>query len=246
MNGEPPFPPLLIAPNRNTDNTRPSDYNYELQPDNQCKLVSGLKPKDSTEWCKQNPNETEYFEPTGFRRIPLTTCVGGKELDKLSQSHPCPGKEEEYKRKHATSGFAIFLAVTVPFALAAAAGWYVWRNWSGKFGQIRLGDQGASVFEADRPWVRYPVIALSAVAAVVVALPVVAGVVWRGVAALVGRLTGGASPSTGGRGRWSRVGGGGGYRWFKTRDSFGRGAGEYPRVADDAGDGRGEDSVVEV
>jgi hypothetical protein len=127
--------------------------------------------------------------------------------------------------------------------LAAAAGWYVWRNWSGKFGQIRLGDQGASVFEADRPWVRYPVIALSAVAAVVVALPVVAGAVWRGVAALVGRVTGGVSPSTGGRGRWSRLGGGGNRR-FTTRDSFARG--DYDIVDDDEGELLGEDSDEEV
>ncbi len=157
--------------------------------------------------------------------------------------HPCAGHEDEFDRKHAASGVAIFFAVTVPFVLAAAAGWYVWRNWSGKFGQIRLGDQGGSVFEADRPWVRYPVIAVSAVVALVAVLPVVGAAVWRavvGAAEKVG-LVGGE-----GRGRWSRLGGGGGTRRFTTRDSFARGSGDYAVVDDDEGELLGEESDEEV
>lgn len=158
-------------------------------------------------------------------------------MDTESRTHPCPGHEDEYERKHSVSGVAVFFAVIVPFALAAAAGWYVWRNWSGKFGRIRLGEQGGSVFEADQPWVRYPVIALSAVAAVVVALPVVAGAVWRSIRGLFG---GGGD----GRGRWSRLGGGG-TRRFTTRDSFARG-GDYTVVDEDEGELLGEDSDEEV
>ncbi len=219
-----------------------SDYNYELDHVNQCSLVTGLKPKDPAAWCKENPNEIEYHEPTGYRRIPLTTCVGGAAYDAESPVHPCAGHEDEFDRKHAASGVAIFFAVTVPFALAAAAGWYVWRNWSGKFGQIRLGDQGGSVFEADRPWVRYPVIAVSAVVALVAVLPVVGAAVWRavvGAAEKVG-LVGGE-----GRGRWSRLGGGG-TRRFTTRDSFARGSGDYAVVDDDEGELLGEESDEEV
>lgn len=217
-----------------------SDYNFELDQFGQCSLVQGLQPKDPAAWCKQHPDEVEYHEPTGYRRIPLTTCVGGREFDRESTAHPCAGHEEEFERRHGTSGVAIFFAVTVPFAVAAAAGWYVWRNWNGKFGQIRLGDQGASVFEADRPWVRYPIIAVSAVVAVVVALPVVVGAVWRSASGLVG-LGGGAGGD--GRGRWSRLGG---TRRFTTRDSFARGAGDYAIVDDDEGELLGEDSDEEA
>ncbi|KAH6636628.1 vacuolar protein sorting/targeting protein 10 [Chaetomium tenue] len=217
------------------------DYNYQLDPFNQCSLVPGLSPADPSAWCKQHPDEIEYHEPTGYRRIPLTTCVGGRQPDKESPVHACAGHEEDFERKHAVSGIALFFAVTVPFVLAGVAGWYVWRNWNGKFGQIRLGDQGAAVFEADRPWVKYPVIVLSAVAAVVVALPVVVGAVWRSVSGLVGGR-GGAGGGDG-RGRWSRLGGGG--RRFTTRDSFARG-GDYAVVDDDEGELLGEDSDEEV
>ncbi|KAL2129669.1 hypothetical protein VTI74DRAFT_7483 [Chaetomium olivicolor] len=219
------------------------DYNYELDPFGQCSLVPGLKPKDPSAWCKEHPDAIEYHEPTGYRRIPLTTCVGGRAFDRESPVHPCAGHEEEFDRKHSTSGVAIFFAVTVPIALAAAAGWYVWRNWSGKFGQIRLGDQGTSAFEADRPWVKYPVIALSAVVAVVGALPVVAGAVWRSVRGLMERMSIGG-PGGGGRGRWSRLGGG--TRRFTTRDSFARASGDYAAVDDDEGELLGEDSDEEV
>ncbi|KAJ4295684.1 vacuolar protein sorting/targeting protein PEP1 [Collariella sp. IMI 366227] len=149
---------------------QPFDYNYALDPFNQCSLVPGLQPKDPAAWCKSHPDAIEYHEPTGYRRIPLTTCVGGRAFDTESPVHPCSGHEDEFERKHRVSGVAIFFAVAIPVGLAAAAGWWVWRNWSGKFGQIRLGEPGSGsggLFEADRPWVRYPVIVLSAVVALV-------------------------------------------------------------------------------
>jgi hypothetical protein len=244
LNGKPPSSSPLCSPTifTHTDFSR-SDYNYQLDAFGQCSLVPGLEPKDPVAWCKEHPDAIEYHEPTGYRRIPLTTCYDdGHALDKESPSHACPGHEDEYERKHATSGVVLFFAVTVPFALAGAAGWYVWRNWNGKFGQIRLGDQGGSVFEADRPWVKYPVIVLSAVVAVVGALPVVAGVLWRSVRGLGERF--GLGGGEGGRGRWSRLGGG--TRRFTTRDSFARGSGDYAIVDDDEGELLGEDSDEEV
>jgi hypothetical protein len=207
--------------------------------------VPGYQPISREEWCKKNPDEIEFFRPTGLRKIPLSTCVGGKEFDKLSAPEKCPGHEEEFDRKHGTSGVAIFFAVTIPFAIAAAAGWWGWRNWSGKFGQIRLGEQGASAFDSDQPWVKYPVIALSAVVAVVVALPVVASSIWRAVTSVADRWGMGG----GGRGGWSRLGGGyanGGTRRFTTRDSFVRGSSDYSVVDDDEGELLGDESDEEV
>ncbi|KAH8910703.1 putative vacuolar protein sorting-associated protein [Coniochaeta sp. PMI_546] len=217
------------------------DYNYELDNFGSCRLVEGLQPLSHEQWCKENPNAVEYWEPTGYRRVPLTTCQGGQEFDKLSVSHPCPNHEDEYERAHAgPSGFVLFLAITLPFAAAGAVGWWVWRNWSGTFGQIRLGEQPSAgglggLLDSDAPWVRIPVIAISAAVAVVGAIPLVVAAAWRAASGLFGG---------GGRGGWSRLGGGS--RRFTTRDSFARGRGDYAVVDDDEGELLGEDSDEEV
>lgn len=207
-------------------------YNYELHDDGQCKLVPGLQPLSGEEWCKLNPNETVWYAPTGFRRAPSTTCKNGKELDKNLDDHPCAGYEEEYERTHRTSGVAIFFAVVIPFALAGAIGSYVYRNWNGKFGQIRLGEASSATFDSDQPWIKYPVIAISAAAAILASLPL-----------LVGSLVRSASSSFGNRGH--------GRSWFSstarftTRDSFARSRGAYTVVEDVEGELLGEDSDEE-
>jgi hypothetical protein len=163
-------------------------------------------------------------------------------MDKQSESVVCPGRESEYDRAHPRpSAVTIFFAVTVAIAMAAAVGWYLWRNWQGKFGQIRLGEHGSSVFDSDQPWVRYPVIALSAVVAVVGAIPLVVGALFRSAKGAAERR----GWFDGGRGRWSRLGAGG-PRPFTTRDSFARGAGDYAAVDDDEGELLGEDSDEEL
>lgn len=219
-----------------------SDYNFELDNHGQCKLVQGHAPLDAETWCSAHPDTIEYYEPTGYRRVPLTTCVDGQQLDKVGEPVPCKGHDEEFERKHRTSGVAIFFAVIIPFAAAGAVGWYVYRNWNGKFGQIRLGEQGSSAFDSDRPWVKYPVIVLSALVAVVGALPVVVGSLWRAGKGLAERWGIGKDS----RGGWSRLSGGGRTARYTTRDSFARGRGDYAAVDDDEGELLGEDSDEEV
>ncbi|KAI1863794.1 uncharacterized protein JN550_009292 [Neoarthrinium moseri] len=215
------------------------DFNYEMDEHGQCKLVEGYQPVSLEQYCKENPDAIEFYEPSGYRRIPLTTCSGGdKEMDKMLTVHPCPGKEEEFERAHGVSGVAIFFAIIIPIGIAGAIGWWVWRNWTGKFGQIRLGDQG-STFDSDSPLVKYPVVAVSAVVAVVATLPLVASSIWRAGSSLFERFTGrgGAEYS------WL---GGSGPRRFTTRDSFARGRADYAIVDEDEGELLGEDSDEEV
>jgi len=226
-----------------------SDYNYEMDSTHFCHLAKGLEPQSKEEWCRDHPDETDYYKPTGFRRIPLSTCEDGDEYDKLGEPEWCPGREDEFLRKHrGPGGASVFFAVTLPIGLAAAVGWYVYRNWTGKFGTIRLGDGagaggGRGLLDSDAPWVKYPVIALSAAVALVGAIPLVAAALWRTAAGAAERWGFGS-----GRGAWSRVGGGGGAgtRPFTTRDSFARGRGDYDAVDEDEGELLGDDSDEEV
>lgn len=162
-------------------------------------------------------------------------------MDKTGEEHACPDHEDEFKPKRGTSGIAIFFAVVIPIGLAYAVGWYVYRNWNGKFGQIRLGDQ-SSTFDSDQPWIKYPVIVISAAAAVVASLPLVVGSLWRTARGAYERVGGGGGRSSGGR-SWLN----GGTRRFTTRQSFARGRGDYSIVDDDVeGELLGDDSDEDV
>ncbi|KAF1969163.1 vacuolar protein sorting/targeting protein 10 [Bimuria novae-zelandiae CBS 107.79] len=198
------------------------DYNYERMPGGECKRIEGLEPLDPMAVCEKGA--VEYWQPTGYRKIPISTCQGGREMEHTSQSFPCPGKEDEYERKHGVSGFVIFLAVVLPFAAAGGIGYYVWRNWDGKFGRIRLGESGGG-FDTDSPWVQWPVAAISGLVAVVAAIPMLVGAAWHAVA--------------------NRFGGYGG-RTYTSRSSFARGRGDYAVVDPDEGELLGEDSDEDV
>ena len=186
-------------------------------------LVPGLQPFDHAQYCKDDPDRISYYEPTGYRRVALTTCQGGQELDVTTQ-HPCPGHEEEYEKEHrGLSGFALFVvAVLLPLSIAGAVGYWVWRNWDGKFGRIRLGD-GGSAFDASQPWIQYPVAAIAALVAVVAAIPLVVTAAWRGIRNLFG-----------------------GTRRYTTRQSFARGRGDYAVVDPDEDELLGDDEEEDV
>ncbi|TKA66018.1 hypothetical protein B0A49_09311 [Cryomyces minteri] len=201
------------------------DFNFERQNDGSCRLVPGLDPADPMAICKNDPLAVEYYEPTGYRRIPLTTCQGGKEMDYTSTSHPCPGREKEYQKKKGISGIGLFFAIVVPFGAAAGVGYWVWKNWDGKFGRIRLGETMGSAGES--PWITYPVAAVSGLVAILAALPLLVASLWRSVAS---------------RARGSSYAG----RTFTSRSSFTRGRGDYAVVDPDEGELLGEDSDEEV
>jgi len=201
-----------------------SDYNYETANDGSCQLVDGLQPPDHSKACEAEPNLKSYFLPTGYRRIPMTTCKGGRELEYTTKEMACPGHEKQFEEEHrGLSGFWLFvIAVLLPASVATAVGYWVWRNWDGKFGRIKLGESGGA-FDADKPWFTYPIMAVSALVAVVAAMPVLLGSVWRGVTGLFG-----------------------GGRRYTTKQSFARGRGDYAVVDLDEDELLGEDEDEEV
>ena len=202
-------------------------YNYERQPGGECKLINGLTLEDPKAVCAKGARE--YWDNSAYRKIPLSTCDGGQEFDHVGAPHPCPGFEEEFEKKHGIGGFSLFLAIVLPFAAAGGIGYYVWKNWSGmgKFGAIRLGEASGGGFDSDAPWVKYPVAAVSGLVAVIAAIPMLVGSLWRMV--------------SGGRG-----GGGYGGRTYTSRSSFARGRGDYAVVDPDEGELLGDESDEEV
>lgn len=80
------------------------------------------------------------------------------------------------------------------------------------------------IWDAERPWIKYPIMAIAVVVAVVVSLP-----------DTMRRL---------GRSIWSRFRGGG--TRYTTRSSFARGRGDYNVVETDEGELLGEDSDEEA
>ncbi|CCE87193.1 Piso0_005736 [Millerozyma farinosa CBS 7064] len=121
------------------------DYNYFRDKDGTCKLIRGLTPIDYKEATCKKKNEIEYFEPSGYRKIPLSTCHAGLELDSWDPK-PCPGKLKQFKKKHSIkmSTFTKISLIYLPILVFVLVIWFVYdrgirRNGGFKrFGQIRL------------------------------------------------------------------------------------------------------------
>jgi hypothetical protein len=188
-------------------------------------VAPGVNPLPAEHVCEADPQRVEYFPVTGYRKIPISTCAGGRELEYGGGTpSPCPNHEEEFEKKYGISGAVIFFAIILPIAGAAAVGYYIWKKWDGKFGRIRLGDTGVS---GESPWIAWPVAVISAIVAVLASIPLVVGSVWRTVSS-----------------RFSR-----GYSnvpTYTSRDSFARGRGDYANVDNDEGVLLGDDSDEEV
>ena len=189
-----------------------SDYNYETVSDGSCQLVAGLEPADHSQACVDDPKKISYFEPTGYRKIPLSQCQGGRELELTGTERPCPGHREEFAEIHrGLSGFWFFVVVILlPAAAATAVGHWVWNNWGEQFGRIKLGSEPGGAFDTSKPWISYPIMVVSALVAVIAAVPLLISSLWRSA-----------------RGAW------GGGRRYTTRSSFARGRGDYAVVEPD-------------
>jgi hypothetical protein len=131
----------------------------------------------------------------------------------------------------------------IPIGLAAAAGWWVWRNWDGKFGRIRLGGDSGPGFSAlgdgrtqQSLWIEWPVAIVSGVVAVVAATPLLLGSLWKSGRNMLGFE---------GRGFYSGLNGGTYGRTYTSRSSFARNRADVV-VDEDEGELLGEDSDEEV
>ncbi|EGX49250.1 hypothetical protein AOL_s00078g283 [Orbilia oligospora ATCC 24927] len=205
-----------------TRNDYECDYNYEMANDGSCQLVPGLSPPDHSKSCAENPDQWEWFEATGYRRIPLTTCSKGVNLDQ-SVSHHCPGKEGEWhdRKGGGIGAVGIFFLTLLSLCMAGVVGYVLFQRWPGKLGAIRLGDDRP---RQQSPFVKYPVMALSAIVAVIAIIPSVVGVLYSAIASRLQR-----------RPRYT------------TRGSFARGDfNNYDNVENDEGELLGEDSDEDV
>lgn len=135
----------------------------------------------------------------------------------------CDGHKEDFdelQRSKGLSGFWFFiLVICLPIAIAGGAGYWVWKNWDGKFGQIRLNDSagGGGAWDSEQPWIKYPVIVVSGVVAVIATTPLLLGSAWRWVTGMFG-----------------------GGRRYTTRSDFARG-GRYAVVDPDEDELLGDD-----
>lgn len=124
------------------------DFNYFRDTDGTCKLVSGLSAADRMSEMCSKPGTFEYFEPTGYRKIPLSTCVGGKQFDAL-KARACPGHEKEFNEAHGrdVGSGKLFILIFIPLVVFFGTIFFVYdrgiRRNGGflRLGQIRLDDE---------------------------------------------------------------------------------------------------------
>ncbi|AGO13169.1 AaceriAFR018Cp [[Ashbya] aceris (nom. inval.)] len=124
------------------------DYNFIRTSDGTCKLPSGVKPEPPSAVCERNHDLVEYFQPTGYRKIPMSKCEGGLRLQNTDTPRPCPGKEKEFHEKYPSSTKAsavvfwwLFLTMILLVPLWIIYDRGIRRNGGfSRFGEIRLGD----------------------------------------------------------------------------------------------------------
>lgn len=165
------------------------DYNYQRATDGTCQLIPGLDPPNHSIACEE-PAVSSWTEPTGYRKIPLTTCTGGKTFDE-GVLHACPGHEKELERvANGLKGFALFIVICIPFILASGLGYVLWKyNGSRTFGQIRLGDDtfDQNISSGRDRMQEYVLIVVSGLSTIILSVPTVMKFIWQGISSRVTR-----------------------------------------------------------
>lgn len=93
------------------------DFNYYRGADGSCQPVPGSSSANHIAQMCSKPDVHEYFKPTGYRRISLTTCVGLTDLD-ASIVQPCPRREQLQDPEVGLSGGPGTRTFLITFGLA--------------------------------------------------------------------------------------------------------------------------------
>ena len=96
----------------------PSEFNYYRADNGSCVLHPGTQPRSDDDSCYND--EDYWYERTAYRKIPYSSCEGGKRIDR-GTAHICPGI-----KAHGT--FFWLMMFFIPCAFAALAGWWYVRK----------------------------------------------------------------------------------------------------------------------
>ncbi|KAL0567823.1 vacuolar protein sorting/targeting protein PEP1 [Marasmius crinis-equi] len=128
-----------------TDSDFECEFNHVRSPiDGTCILSPGAAPLDSDPslcFSDSSDNDGHWYDRTAYRKIPHSTCEGGKRLDR-GEEHMCPGLSGH------GWGFWITMFVLLPMVFAGTVGLWFYRNNGMARGTIRLpgGDASRSGF----------------------------------------------------------------------------------------------------
>ncbi|KAI0351364.1 Oligoxyloglucan reducing end-specific cellobiohydrolase [Trametes cingulata] len=113
-----------------TDRDFECEWNYIRDDNERCVLMPGLKPHEADPVAQCRNGEDFWYELTPYRKVPISTCEGGKRLDR-GAAHPCPGL-----RGHGV--FFWLMMLLIPISFAALAGYWYYRRGGYSRGAIRL------------------------------------------------------------------------------------------------------------
>lgn len=103
----------------------PSEFNHVRSSDGTCVLSPGTTPLGSSaDMCYDDSitdNDGNWYERTTYRKIPVSTCEGGRRLDR-GAAHECPGLARR------GWGFWIMMIVVLPSLFAGVIGWWFYKK----------------------------------------------------------------------------------------------------------------------
>lgn len=94
-----------------------SEFNHVRNDAGECVIIPGLNPRDPDPDAQCRGGEEYWYDLTAYRKIPYSSCVDGKRLDR-GPRHQCPGIQGH--------GFFFWLMMLfIPASFAALVGyWY--------------------------------------------------------------------------------------------------------------------------
>ncbi|KAI0794611.1 Oligoxyloglucan reducing end-specific cellobiohydrolase [Fomes fomentarius] len=119
-----------------TDADFECEFNHVRNDAGECVIIPGLKPRDPDPDAQCRGGEEYWYDLTAYRKIPYSSCVDGKRLDRGTR-HQCPGIQGH--------GFFFWLMMLfIPASFAALVGYWYQRRGGYRRGAIRLpgGDPG--------------------------------------------------------------------------------------------------------